>query len=522
MSEYVPTYEELKELMTYCVSAFERHAQWVHSPVPQYDCLLTDVDIPIGVWGKVLPEGHHLVTRSADGVSAAKSVDERVVCSIVPDSDYVAAIMEQARADSGEGGGPTALSGEDGIPATIEPFELAEGHYLTEVEMLVWLAIRDAYDTEDKEAMCRIFWLAYPALRKPDTEQEDTGNDAADSIDQIFEQERDGDESPDMPHLEAIAILNHISANSKVAQSLRHGEAVKYFSEGGWPVMVGEDRKTHVQTQITVELKHDEAAIQTSEEIDAEDVAILDAITTLRYYGNTVISPGQIAKAMGYIPTKEIQLEIHGRVLHLMGVLGHIDWTNQAHDWNIHNPETGLPYDKAEIIENLLSLTVFDGTDTKGNRDIRYKVISYPITYVHSQLVNQVVEWPQELLSLAPIDQYGNKKTRITREQKKIMRAVLWYVFSLKNPKNKMQPTISYERLFMYEGYVPSSRSARQRAIMFVDSYLRALQEAGVISGYIPQVEQSRRHLQTGVQIIVEKPRKRLTERPNKAVTDTK
>lgn len=312
-----------------------------------------------------------------------------------------------------------------------------------------------------------------------------------------------GQGAGDMPTLEAIAPAWRVVPNSKPTLVLREGNSALLFEQGGYPLRV--DKKN---TQIQFALWRDEeAAIEVSDTIDAEDVAVIESVTTLKHAGNTVITPGQIIKHMGYgRPTPELVEEVHGRVLRLMSIKGRIDWTQQAKAWNKKNPDTGEPYEHAETIGNLLSMTVFDGTDVKGNRDIRYKVASDPITYEHARLVNQVIEYPPKLLDLAPIDEDKKELKRVNRDQKKLERAVLWYVFSLKNPKNSMSSYVTYEALFDYEGVKPGSPSSRKRAITFIHAYLRALVKEGVIYAFEPKIEQSRRHLQTGVSIFVEKP----------------
>lgn len=312
-----------------------------------------------------------------------------------------------------------------------------------------------------------------------------------------------GQGAGDMPTLEAIAPTWRVVPNSKPTLVLREGNSALLFEQGGYPLRV--DKKN---TQIQFALWRDEEAVlEVSEKIDAEDVAVIESVTTLKHAGNTVITPGQIIKHMGYgRPTPELVEEVHGRVLRLMSIKGRIDWTQQAKAWNKKNPDTGEPFEHAETIGNLLSMTVFDGTDVKGNRDIRYKVASDPITYEHARLVNQVIEYPPKLLDLAPIDEDKKELKRVNRDQKKLERAVLWYVFSLKNPKNGMSSYVTYEALFDYEGVKPGSPSSRKRAITFIHAYLRALVKEGVIYAFEPKIEQSRRHLQTGVSIFVEKP----------------
>lgn len=309
----------------------------------------------------------------------------------------------------------------------------------------------------------------------------------------------------DIPQVDTMAIRNHVVPNSKPTHTLRDGNGILLFKEGGRKLAV--DKK---QTKLVFELSNEDPEVRTSEEITALDVAIIEAITTLRCAGNSVVSPDQVLEAVGIEnPTREQREECHAEVLRLQRIVGRIDWSEQAKRWKVLNPETGKPFVHAEIVGSLLNVTVFDGEDTDGNRYIRYQINSDPITYQHAQLVGQVVEYPQSLLALSPIDGTGKTRKRVTTEQKKLVRAVLWYVYSLKNPKNKMNDTIGYDALFNFDGYRPNSNSARKRAITFVHDYLRALQNEGVIAGFEP-IETGKEGKLTQVKIVVEKPRRRL------------
>lgn len=323
------------------------------------------------------------------------------------------------------------------------------------------------------------------------------------------QEEQEAQTTP-VPQLEAISVTTHIVPNSKPTHVLRQGWGDLMFKDGGMPISVG---KKMGQATINFGLALEDPVTKISEDIDAEDMAIVEAVTSLTGAGNTTITPFQIAEAMGYTgPTVELQEEIHERVQRLRGIVGRIDFTEQAKAWRIANPDTGKPYDHAEISGNLLSMTIFDGTDTDGNRHVRYQVNAEPITYTHARIVGQVVTYDQKLLELKPITDMGEKRKRVTRDQTKIERAVLWFVFSLKNPKSNLSNVITYDSLFAVEGYVPSSTSARKRAIAFTHDYLRALQEKGVIADFQP-IEEGRAGKMTKVRVIVEKPRKRISRR---------
>lgn len=309
------------------------------------------------------------------------------------------------------------------------------------------------------------------------------------------------------PTMEGIKPSTHVVANSKPTQVLRAGKSEFLFRDGGFPLSVG---KKSGQLMINFGLAFEDPVTELSEKIDAEDVAVIEAVTTLRAAGNTVISPFQIAESMGYVgPSQELQDEVHERVMRLRGIVGRIDWTEQAKAWKVINPETGRPFETAEISGNLLSAVVFEGTDDQGNRYIRYQLSGEPITFTHARLVGQVINYDQSLLDLRPIDEDGRRAKRVTRDQKKILRAILAYVAVLKNPRNKMGNVIGYETLWSHEGYVPSSESARKRSIKTTHGFLRALQEVGEIYGFEAISERSARHKQIQVRVIVEKPTKR-------------
>ena len=487
MADVRATKEEVHELTEYALAAGDRHITHPAPFIPGCVPLAIDTDVLLPLWNKILHQGIYQVQLPPDGTPITE-IGPVWLWGLELDEESMRADLERAEAEGrartqeDEHGSVTFIEGSGSFNLRLVRIDVAEDRPLTFNELTVWLAYQDAKEAGNTELADRILWLAYPELRKGE----------------------DGKEAGEIPSLDTIAVSTHVSPNSKVSQVLRRGHSGQLFTEGGMPLSVS---KRKGQVQIQFELSHEDASIQTSEDLDAEDVAVIEAVTTLRHEGNNVISPGQIAETMGYQPKPEIREEIHRRVTRLMSIVGRIDWTEQARKWHITNPETGEVFEHAELRGNLLSLTVFDGIDAKGNRFTRYKIAGDPITYEHARLVGQVIEYPQELLSLPPIDRDGKELRRVNKNQKKLERAVLWYVYSLKNPKCSMSEQVSYEALFDYEGYVPTSASARQRAVTFIDAYLRALQRAGIIYGYVPQVEQSRRHLQTGVRIIVEKPR---------------
>lgn len=319
------------------------------------------------------------------------------------------------------------------------------------------------------------------------------------------------DKSKDeIPALEAIKPWRHYEPNAKTTRVLTDPALIEGEE---LTLLVGKDKRGQ-QLRINFGLAFIEdagaAQVDTTEPIDPEDVAVIAAVVTLKEAGNTVITPFQIADQMGYEnPSEELQDEIHARFMRLRNIDGRIDWTAQARAYKKTDPITGQPYERAILQGRLIDAPyLFDGTDVKGNRCIRYKLGVDPLTYQHAHLIDQVIDYPQNLLNtLKPVDEDGNRAKRVTREQKQIARQILNYVYSLKNPKNRLNDTVWYDTLFASAGVEMTSPKKRQTAVRFVNGYLRALQAEGIIYGFMTNAR-GRAHKPHSVKIVVSKPRK--------------
>lgn len=322
---------------------------------------------------------------------------------------------------------------------------------------------------------------------------EDGRKDDADLLEAWFKTSAVEDSSgielvDNIPEVDTITPHRHLIPNAKTSQVLTNPSL---FDVGGTELDVG--RKSG---QLTIDFglsyRDDapEAMTTLSQPIDAEDVRVIAAVVTLKNAGNNIISPLQIAQSMGYNkPSRELQEEIHDRVMKLRQIDGHIDWTEQAKRYHITNPDTGEEFAKAEITGHLVDANVFLGVDTSGNRYIRYQLGAEPITYQHARQIGQVVDYPQRLLmETRPVDKSGKRAKRMSREQTAVADVILWFVHSLKNQKNALNTTISYDQLFERAGFTTEDTDAgqrsRRRMVKFVGDYLRALQQEGVILGY--------------------------------------
>lgn len=422
----------------------ERHIEYAQPIVDGYFPIQIDTDIRLIPWGLTMHAGvYHLKS----GESAR---DAAVYMLQINEQDIMQAAEVAIDSDHQE---------HVTIRASMDPI-IVDDRPLKFVEALTFAAISDAENPQEAE---EIFRVAFDIPKKVD--------------------DADGN-GQDIPSIDTIKPHRHIVPNAKTSHVLT---SPNLFCEGGAVLDVG--RKAG-QLSIDFELSFDddapEAITTLSQPIDREDVRVIAAVATLKNAGNNVISPMQIAENMGYQkPSKELQEHVHERVMKLRQIDGRIDWTEQAKKYGIPNPETGLPFTKAEITGHLLEAVVFHGVDEGGNTFVRYQLGADPITYQHAKQIRQVVDYPQRLLSeTKPLDESGRYAKRMTREQTNVADSILWFVYSLKNPKNKLNQTITYERLFDLAGYVPSSTRARQRMVKFVSDYLRSLQAHGEVYGF--------------------------------------
>ena len=367
-----------------------------------------------------------------------------------------------------------------------KPIYLAPNRPLAYVDLLIWLAIQDADNAGNTALGNTIIRIVYDADRDEILGIVDTT----------------APEYTEPPELDGLKPTTHYEPNAKTTNVLTDP---RLFS--GMAVLDVGKKVGQLAIEFGLSFTDEEptASIETTEPLEREDVGVIAAVVTLKNAGNNVISPFQIAEAMGYPnPPTELQEEIHERVMKLRRIDGRIDWTAQAKLYGIVDPDTGKPFERAEITGHLIDCSVFDGTDVDGHRCIRYRLMSDPITYQHAHQLGQVVDYPQRLLEVKPIDVDGKRKRRVTRDQMQIERAVLKFVHIVKNPNSKTNDSIRYDTLFEHAGVDVSHSKRRQRAVVFVNDYLRALQEEKVIRGF--QVEtRGASHKPISVRVVVTK-----------------
>lgn len=455
-----------------------------------------DVDVDLRPWGIVLKAGPYQTQVGSNGDTTpvpcflnGEEIGETTIS--FPDAGVV---------DPGDAVDRVTFDVlNDVYDADRHRIDLTDGRPLTYFDLLLWLAIQDADSTGDTSKGDSFFRIAYDAERDEIIGIADLVNDNPAPL----AAPEDADPLP-LPKMEQIRPYRHYAPNAKTTEVLTK----PVLFDGIATLDVGK-RKGQLSIDFGLEWSDGEepANIDISQPIDREDVRVIASVVTLKNAGNVTVSPFQIAETMGYgMPTVELQEEIHERVMKLRNIDGRIDWTAQARRYGINNPETGKPFEHAEITGHLIDCAVFDGTDTDGNRYIRYQLLSDPITYQHAHQIGQVIDYPQRLLGVKPISEAGVRRKRVTREQTQVADSVLWFVYSLLNPKNSLGESIRYETLFERAGVDATHYKRRQRLVVFVNDYLRALQAEGVIRGfevYAPGTS----HKPVSVRVIVPKRR---------------
>lgn len=357
---------------------------------------------------------------------------------------------------------------------------------LTFDEVLVWVAVGDALEDGDTEAADRLVMAAYPAIKV-------------------------ARERKDAPPLEALKAIRHFVPVAKSTWALTNSDIGESFDLAVGKGKRGEQLRISFGTdwdeETRAELRDGDGNIV---RLNREHLQVIAAVATLMERGNRTVTPFQLCEVMGLDTSRENRAHVHGLVMQLRAIDGHIDWTAQARAYKVVNPDTGLPFDEAKIYGHLVEAQVFYGRDTSGEEYVRYQLIAEPPTYKHAKMLGQVVEYPQRLKSLRPIDESG-KESRMTREQVAVADYVLQYVYQLKNQRNGLSPTVGYDTIIANasvdgpdktdtEG---ARRARRRRMVRFIDSYLRALQAAGEIRGFNTEFETGRGRAAKSVTIVV-------------------
>lgn len=379
-------------------------------------------------------------------------------------------------------------NGGPSVGVRVVPLKAFEsGRHSNLIVFLIWAAINDAADRGDYERANAILKTAYPGI-----------------VGMTIRGHKDTEEALSVPVPEALKPNTHYSPVAKSTWALTHTR----IGEAG-PLKVGANKRGQ-QMLIDFAMAWDETAVAEAsgagvalfdasgkpiEELSREQVEVIAAVATLMERGNTTITPFQICEVVGWDTSREQQLHVDSLMMELRAVDSRIDWTAQARAYHINNPDTGLPFVKAEIIGHLIEAQAFRGIDTSGTPYIRYKLTAEPPTYKHAKMVGQVVAYPQRLRALKPLHEDGTRTGRMTSEQVTASGWLLDYVYRLKHPRNTLSPTLTYDTIFHETGLFAgggskeAERKRRQRAVNFVNDYLRALQAEGIIEGYVVETE---------------------------------
>lgn len=464
-----PTEKELKELEAATVAAAERHVRHPEPFMPDYVPFVLDTDVALRPWHKTLHEGVYQMRLPKDGLKLPRG---STWADVPPEYLWVWGMDLDLDGFDPERGK---------LRIKLLRIDVADERPLTIHDVWLWLAVQDALEAGDKDGASRLVDIAF-------------GRSPSEGA------------TLDVPQVTAIRPRTHVAPNSKVTHSLTDPDV---FEKGGISLDVG---RKHGQTVIDFALSVEDGSVKLSREIDAVDRGIISAVSTLkeaaiRETGEPVISAFNICEAMGVDhPEPQRQADIDRRMARLMSTTARIDFTEQAKQRKLINPETGLPFEKAVITRHLIEAVMFEGVDAGGNKFVRYRLTADPPTYEHAKAVNQVVTYPQRMLTLQPIKQDGTAYRRSSTERQTILKqAVLERVYTLKSKKSRMSNTVLYDTLCEVAGVDPSKRDARKNVADFTEAYLRALKNEGVIYDFQTHVE-GRSHKRTGVDVFVKKP----------------
>lgn len=410
-------------------------------------------------------EGEPLVLYALDSRSMIEAFERQF-----RDGDYETVELE-------DGTKAAAIDGTVEFQMQLVPVTIGERPKpLTLDELLVWVAVRDAVASGDSDLANRIFAAAYRRVEPAE---------------------------PEVPSLTGIKPERTYYPVDKATRHLTDPDA---WEVGGVPLSVG---KKKGQTVIQLALSLDgQLPVKTSEVLDHRDREIIAAVDSIKVASDaagavSVISAATVCEAMGELhPEPARQQEVAERMKRLTDVTVTIDYTQEALERKLVDPDTGERLVHAVVSGKALEARVIETTDEQGRTTTRFVLLDHTPSYRHAHEIKQVASWPNELLSLPALKpdgrQYGKSSTP---RQTTIKHVVLEHVARARHKKARTE-YLSYDALCGDVGVDPGKRSSRKEVVDFAEGYLRALQARGDVKDY--QVREiGRSHKKTGVDVFV-------------------
>ncbi len=236
--------------------------------------------------------------------------------------------------------------------------------------------------------------------------------------------------------------------------------------------------------------------LSTSGKINAYDMEILRAVSSIYQAGNSMITPGMIAN---FLAGKKVTLNdsqrihIENSMKKLMGTTISIDVSGEA---NYYNFDGELRYEEPMVFAGIATVSI------KGNQMKAYNIKSMPILTAYASQKKQIITLPVKLLD-TPVSKnedmsvlHGLLSTRIQIMKKN------------KNMGNRINYDNAFDHVYGYKMEEYTEATLKKKRSLFID-YIHKILTEWVKQGFISAFEEYKDgRKKAGVAIMWDAPKK--------------
>lgn len=451
LSEAMDEAARVEELRHYLEAARVRHIKPSKVIFPGFVTISIDTDTPIYTADKpaYLSAGLYMLQEG-------EAVSDACIYGLAFDIAEIVEKVESGEIEAEEAGeGVRAITGEvPPLKGTIHRIEAEAGRPLTYLEVLVFLAMKDA---ESEEQRRRIFSLGFVPRQA----------EAAEPLEEMAALVRQ----------HTIKPRKHIDPNSKVAKKIT--EAALYEEAGAELNVKGKKEKGQARTAVS--LNYEGEGVSINKQLTQFDREVHNAITTLFVAGNTNITIAQIWEQLSgsnKSPNPKQAEEVRESVDKQRFTKIKIDFTEEARGRELTdmdgNPVTKFVYEGYFVNADKARIRTANGREIEG-----YIVNKAPALYVHGSALRQVITYDAKLLDTSEAGQN-------TRENIVIKNYLLRRIGEMKG-KSKWERRIKYETVYKvagYEGEGSPDKKQRKRINDYVLECMKIWQAHGHVSGF--------------------------------------
>ena len=438
----------------YGTKAREEHITYEDSFVPGFVTFNCDVDVHLKIWGKTLHAGNYFLL--ADDMRNANT-QNAYVYMVTFDADQMLDEAERAGYDEitrDDGTIVRMIKNETSLNLTMEPIEIEQGHYLTFIEFIAWLAMTVAESDEIRDA---IFNAAYTVEVK-DGAAKQTSRKASRRYDPV----------------------------TKLHQSLTDPEI--YDAQLAIDVAGrGEKKKgKQVDTFVSLEYVGDDDSLTLTREISEFDIQVYNAVCSLWEAEKDEFTLQEIFEmTIGKGKAKQQQLDrLSESVERFRRTRMMADVTQEAKAHGLIDPETGEPWAEMKIDDYLLNALRIQMRGTNGKITTGYRLHSTPVLLRYAKASKQIVSYPRKYLD--------TKSAGSNTERNVVIRGYLLQRIA-QAKHGKMSNTIRCETIYDKAGIDKQNRVERGRVDKYVTGLLDLWIKQGMIKGYEAVSEGRRR-----------------------------